>query len=304
MFGDDTGPRGAVPSQKRGVVSGMRQLLEFGLFHGDPHPGNIFAMRDGRIAYVDFGNVAELSNNNKQILIDAVVHAVNEDYVEMAGDFARLGFLSEGTDITPIVPALESIWQDSRVQSLQNFNFRTVTLKFNKLVYQYPIRIPERFSLVIRSLLTQEGICMTLQPKFKFLEVAYPYVARRLLTDPDPTLRMRLLEILFKDDKFQWQRLEDLILLAKGEMGDGKRLDMKSTIKDSARVFALDPNIRKQLLLALTEGQRLHVDEALRIAQLLQEDIEPLDVAREVVNELPNFTREILLDWSKIVLIK
>ncbi|GBG76101.1 hypothetical protein CBR_g21760 [Chara braunii] len=44
-----------------GVSSGLRQLLEFGLFHGDPHPGNIFAMRDGRIAYVDFGNVAELS---------------------------------------------------------------------------------------------------------------------------------------------------------------------------------------------------------------------------------------------------
>lgn len=50
---------------------------------------------------------------------------------------------------------------------------------FNELVYQYPIRIPERFSLVIRSLLTQEGICMTLQPDFRFLEVAYPYVAKR-----------------------------------------------------------------------------------------------------------------------------
>ena len=43
--------------------------------------------------------------------------------------------------------------------------------KFNQMVYQYPIRIPERFSLVIRSLLTQEGICLTLQPDFKFLEV-------------------------------------------------------------------------------------------------------------------------------------
>ena len=43
--------------------------------------------------------------------------------------------------------------------------------KFNQLVYQYPIRIPERFSLVIRSLLTQEGICFTLKPDFKFLEV-------------------------------------------------------------------------------------------------------------------------------------
>lgn len=44
-----------------GVSAALRQLLEFGLFHGDPHPGNIFAMRDGRIAYVDFGNVAVLS---------------------------------------------------------------------------------------------------------------------------------------------------------------------------------------------------------------------------------------------------
>jgi hypothetical protein len=52
---------------KVGVVSGLRQLLEFGLFHGDPHPGNIFALRDGRIAYVDFGNVAQLSNTNKQV---------------------------------------------------------------------------------------------------------------------------------------------------------------------------------------------------------------------------------------------
>ena len=55
-------------------------LAQFGLFHGDPHPGNIFALRDGRIAYVDFGNVAEVSQANKQTLIDAVVHAVNEDY--------------------------------------------------------------------------------------------------------------------------------------------------------------------------------------------------------------------------------
>ena len=64
--------------------------MQHGLFHGDPHPGNIFAMPDGRIAYVDFGNVAELSQSNKQTLIDAIVHAVNEDYIEMANDFIKL----------------------------------------------------------------------------------------------------------------------------------------------------------------------------------------------------------------------
>ena len=47
-------------------------------------------MPDGRIAYVDFGNVAELSQTNKQTLIDAIVHAVNEDYEGMADDFIKL----------------------------------------------------------------------------------------------------------------------------------------------------------------------------------------------------------------------
>ena len=58
-------------------------------------------------------------------------------------------------------------------KSMAVFNFRTVTSKFNELVYQYPIRIPERYSLVIRSLLTQEGICMTLDRNFHFLEVSH-----------------------------------------------------------------------------------------------------------------------------------
>uniref|UniRef100_A0A2P2L1R4 Protein kinase domain-containing protein n=1 Tax=Rhizophora mucronata TaxID=61149 RepID=A0A2P2L1R4_RHIMU len=214
-----------------GVSSALRQLLEFGLFHGDPHPGNIFALRDGRIAYVDFGNVAVLSQQNKQILIDAVVHAVNEDYVEMANDFTRLGFLASETDVSPIIPALEAIWQNSVGKGLSDFNFRIVTGKFNQLVYNYPIRIPERFSLVIRSLLTQEGICFTLKPDFKFLEVAYPYVAKRLLTDPNPALRERLIQVLFKDGSFQWKRLENLIVLAKenvARMSSNPALQAKS----------------------------------------------------------------------------
>ena len=65
-----------------------------------------------------------------------------------------------GTDINPIVPALENIWSDSKGQSMASFNFRTVTSRFNELVYQYPIRIPERYSLVIRSLLTQVCVCV------------------------------------------------------------------------------------------------------------------------------------------------
>lgn len=284
-----------------GVVSGLRQLLEFGLFHGDPHPGNIFAMRDGRIAYVDFGNVAQLSQRNKGILIDAVVHAVNEDYVGMAEDFIDLGFLAPGTDTTPIVPALSKIWTDSRGQSLSTFNFRTVTQKFNELVYQYPIRIPERYSLVIRSLLTQEGICLTLEPEFHFLEVAYPYVARRLLTDEDPALRERLIQVLFQGNRFQWDRLENLIGLAQ-EGGGNKGIDLSETAGDAARLLMVDEKLRRQALMAVTEGNRLHIDEVMRLVQLVRNDVDPAKVAQGLGSNLPKLGRDMLLAWSDGVL--
>ncbi|KAE9586483.1 putative cadmium-transporting ATPase [Lupinus albus] len=305
-----------------GVSAALRQLLEFGLFHGDPHPGNIFAMRDGRIAYVDFGNVAVLSQQNKQILIDAVVHAVNEDYAEMANDFTRLGFLTPGTDVTPIIPALEAIWQNSAGKGLSDFNFRSVTGKFNQLVYNYPIRIPERFSLVIRSLLTQEGICFTLKPDFKFLEVAYPYVAKRLLTDPNPALRERLIQVLFKDGLFQWKRLENLIVLAKENVAKmssnpalqvqnrksqkdlkvERKLDLTDTIKDGARLFLVDEGIRRQLLLALTEDSKLHIEELVDVYRLVEDQIDIPSVAVEVVRDFPTVVRDALLSWSESVL--
>ncbi|PUZ44569.1 hypothetical protein GQ55_8G115400 [Panicum hallii var. hallii] len=305
-----------------GVSAALRQLLEFGLFHGDPHPGNIFAMRDGRIAYVDFGNVAVLSQQNKQILIDAVVHAVNEDYAEMANDFTRLGFLASGTDVAPIIPALEAIWQNSAGKGLADFNFRSVTGKFNQLVYNYPIRIPERFSLVIRSLLTQEGICFTLKPDFKFLEVAYPYVAKRLLTDPNPALRERLIQVLFKDGAFQWKRLENLIVLAKENVSKmssnpalkknssqavrsqqlESKLDLTETIKDGARMFLIDAGIRRQLILAFTEDSKLHVEELVDVYRLVEDQIDMPSVALEVLQDLPSVVRDFMLSWSDSIL--
>lgn len=75
-------------------------------------------------------DMISIIQQNKQILIDAVVHAVNEDYVEMANDFTRLGFLASGTDVSPIIPALEAIWQNSVGKGLSDFNFRSVTGNF------------------------------------------------------------------------------------------------------------------------------------------------------------------------------
>ena len=60
---------------------------------------------------------------------------MNEDYVEMANDFTRLGFLASGTDVAPIIPALEAIWQNSAGKGVSDFNFRSVTGKKNSPLF-------------------------------------------------------------------------------------------------------------------------------------------------------------------------
>lgn len=285
-----------------GVISGLRQLLEHGFFHADPHPGNLFAMapqcdvrgtvspgsEGGRMAYIDFGMMDQLDESSKETLVDAVVHLINKDYSDLAKDFVKLGFLTPDVDIHPIIPALESVLGDVMGQSVRDFNFRTITDRFSELMYDYPFRIPARFALIIRSLVTQEGLALTLNPDFKIVDIAYPYVAKRLLTDESPALRQRLIEVLFKDGKFQWERLENLIAIARSD----QNFDLLPTAQMGLQYLLSDEGhyLRHQLLRALVEDDRLHTQEVQRIWNLIKEDLRPTRLFGAAIDALAGFS--------------
>ncbi|TAF08357.1 MAG: AarF/ABC1/UbiB kinase family protein [Nostocales cyanobacterium] len=270
-----------------GVTSGLQQLLEHGFFHADPHPGNLFAVADGKMAYIDFGMMDQLEETTKETLVDALVHLVNKDYTDLAEDFVKLGFLAPETNIVPIVPALEAVLGNAIGKNVKDFNFKTITDEFSELMYEYPFRVPAKFALIIRSLVTQEGIALSLNPNFKIVEVGYPYIARRLLTGESPALRRRLLNVLFKDGKFQWQRLENLISIART---DGE-FDVLPTARMGLQFLLSEEGkfLRRQLVLALTEDDRLHTNEIQRLWDLVKDDLPPnrlLDVAVGILTEL------------------
>ena len=256
-----------------GVMSGLRQLLEFGFFHADPHPGNLFATYDGKMAYIDFGMMDQLDLQTKEQLVDSVVHLLNKDYDELGQDYVRLGFLQPNIEMKPIVSALESVLGDIMSEKVKDFNFKVVTDRFSKVMYDYPFCLPAKFALIIRSVITQEGVALSLDPEFRIVQVAYPYVARRLLTDESDSLRQRLLEVLFKHDKFQWSRLENLLAIAKS---DGQ-FDIIPTASMGLKFLASKDGeyIRRRILLALTEDNRLHTEEIMRIWQMIGTDLEP-----------------------------
>ncbi|MGD1929203.1 MAG: ABC1 kinase family protein [Leptolyngbyaceae cyanobacterium] len=194
-----------------GVQCSLRQLLEHGFFHADPHPGNLLATPDGKLAYLDFGMMSEVKPYQRYGLIEAVVHMVNRDFEGLAGDYVKLEFLTPETDLTPIIPALTEVFSNALGASVAELNFKSITDEFSALMYEYPFRVPAYYALIIRSLVTLEGIAINVDPEFKVLSKAYPYVAKRLLTDSSPQLRGSLQDLLFKDGEFRWNRLENLL---------------------------------------------------------------------------------------------
>ncbi len=273
-----------------GVTTGLRQLLEFGFFHADPHPGNLFAMADGRMAYIDFGMMDQLPQHTKEALVDSVVHLINKDYADLARDFVTLGFLTPETDIMPILPALESVLGNAIGKNVGDFNFKTITDDFSALMYEYPFRIPAKFALIIRSLVTQEGLALSLNTNFRIVEVAYPYVAKRLLTGETPELRRRLLELLFKDGRFQWHRLENLIAIASAD----NSFDLIPTAQLGLQFLLSEDGqyIRRQLLLALIEDDRLHTKEVQRLWDLVKDDLKIQGLLGVAVGAITNLTVE------------
>ncbi len=198
-----------------GVQCSLRQLLEHGFFHADPHPGNLLAMRNGKLAYLDFGMMSEIKPYQRYGLIEAVVHLVNRDFENLAQDYIKLDFLTPETDLSPIIPALAEVFNNALGSSVAELNFKSMTDQLSALMYDYPFRVPAYYALIIRSLVTLEGIAITVDPEFKVLSKAYPYIAKRLLTDPSTELRTSLRDLLFKDGNFRWNRLENLLTNAR-----------------------------------------------------------------------------------------
>ncbi|MEB3263979.1 MAG: AarF/ABC1/UbiB kinase family protein [Synechococcus sp.] len=234
-----------------GVDCSLQQLLEHGFFHADPHPGNLLALADGRLAYLDFGMMSEVSREARTGLIQAVVHLVNRNFGALSKDFVSLGFLAEDVNLEPIVPAFETVFGQALEMGVSRMDFKAVTDDLSGVMYRFPFRVPPYYALIIRSLVTLEGIALSVDPDFKILGAAYPYFARRLMEDPDPSLRESLREMLFDGDIFRWQRLDNLIASA----SQGSQLDLESLL-DQVLDFLFSPQgglLRQQLVEAVVE---------------------------------------------------
>ena len=167
---------------KKGVNAYFKQILEDGLFHADPHPGNIFVMPDGKIGLMDFGIVGRVSPELREIIANTLLALINKDFDKLVDQYIELGYVPEELDLgdfrkefkADIADFLEPLYG----LTLKELNFAEYVDTLTHLSLKHHMKIPSDLLLINKAMLIVENICRELDPDFDFISAAEPYAAR------------------------------------------------------------------------------------------------------------------------------
>src|SRR5262245_42005074 len=195
----------------------LKQLLEDGFFHADPHPGNLLVMDSGHLAFFDFGMVGRISPKLQSQMIDAFFHVIGRDVHGLGQDIINLDFLKPGVDPETVRPVVEGLFKHYLNLTLGEVNFKELTYDLAEVIYEYPFRLPANFTYVMRALMTLEGIGIITDPGFSFFETAKPFAKEFMLRREGKQFRKLMLDKLTGRDhggKIEWGKMWKLAKMA------------------------------------------------------------------------------------------
>jgi ubiquinone biosynthesis protein len=182
------------------------QIFELGLFHGDPHSGNILIQPHERIVFLDCGNVQSVSRKMRQSLGNLVLAILGEDSEALLDELLDIGVVSDDTDIQAL--ALDADAMLSRYTAVRQTDVRVGEAmdEVLSLVFKHRVRVPPILGAMGRALLVGEGVCRVLDPNFDFRQLAQEVLTRRW----PGTLAARTVERL-RQDGYQLARAARLL---------------------------------------------------------------------------------------------
>ncbi|MGH9967495.1 MAG: ABC1 kinase family protein [Pyrinomonadaceae bacterium] len=200
------------------VKTYLKQLLEDGFFHADPHPGNLLVMDSGHLAFFDFGMVGRITPSLQSQMIDAFFHVVGRDVHGLGQDIISLNFLKPGVDPELIRPVVEGLFKHYLNLKLGEVNFKELTYDLAEVMYEYPFRLPANFTYITRALMTLEGIGIVTDPEFSFFETAKPYAKEFMLRREGRLFRRLIFDKLSGRDngsrRIEWSKVWKLTKMA------------------------------------------------------------------------------------------
>ncbi len=171
---------------QRVVEESFHQLFDDGLFHGDPHPGNLLYLPDGRTAIIDFGLVGRLSPEMQQTLVMLTVAVAIGDADTVARLLYRVGIPDARTNLAAFRGDIAALLSRYRVKSLKNVEASSLLRDLLDLAVRYRIRIPKDYALLSRASVSAEGVLRQLDPDLDIGATTMPYVRQLLFGGLSP----------------------------------------------------------------------------------------------------------------------
>lgn len=164
-----------------GLRSFSRQLMDVGIFHADPHPGNTLVMADGRVSLVDFGIVGYLDEETMLQVAHVFLGFSEHDYDLVMEAFESAGLINPDTmDLRRFRIDLKEMAEPFYGRSLRTISVKDVYDQTMRLVYKYQIRIPRNLLLLLKTFIQTEALGKILDSEASLLEVTKPY-AKKLM---------------------------------------------------------------------------------------------------------------------------
>lgn len=206
----------------RGANFVLRQIFDFGLFHTDPHPGNLLIMPGNVVAVLDFGQVARLSEVSRRLTGQLVLAIVDNDAHRMVRAFARDDLLSPRTDEAELAQDIAEILDVYHELPVGEIPFgRMMTQTFDALRRNH-VHPPSEFTMMLKSLMTIEAMSRSLCSDFGFVQQLEPYARRLSLEQWSPRKLYRRTRDSLREAADLVERLPaDLgTILSKAKRGD------------------------------------------------------------------------------------
>ena len=169
------------------VEDSFQQLFEDGLFHGDPHPGNLLVAEGPVLALIDFGLVGRVSRQMQDTLVSLVVAVALKDADSVARLLYRLGTPDSRANLLAFRQDIDAILGTYLPTSIKDIDARHLLRDLLNLAVTYRIRIPKEYAILSRAAVTMEGVLRMLYPEMPIGEIFRPYAKQLLMGRYDPT---------------------------------------------------------------------------------------------------------------------
>ncbi|MCL6572271.1 MAG: hypothetical protein K6T88_11395 [Bacillus sp. (in: Bacteria)] len=159
-------------------LSYLKQLMEDGFFHADPHPGNLLVKNDGTLAYIDFGMVGTISDEMKENMVKLAMSIYLKDAGGIVEAFDNLGFLRKKADKNALSKNIKVIltgFSDDGF-SIDKINNEGFLEEMREFLYEQPFQIPSRTTFLGKAIMTVFSICNGLDKEFDIVANTKPYV--------------------------------------------------------------------------------------------------------------------------------